>query len=402
MINKLVSFFRGKVTLRIPREDAAAFTDLLLSAKIPAKLRSAEDDGGILAEMSPGFVKKISYSLDNLHLKVYIIDVEGFFSVLMRMRYRIGAVIGAALFFVLIWLSSLYVWRVEVIGADKIPREELVSALSQLGVGEGSRISEIDAFKVGNSLLMAYPALSWTSLDITGTTVTLTVRETVKEQLEEENRTSLIVASEDGIIQSVLVYSGVAAVKPGSVVKAGDVLINGLISGSGLQYSPEPILRVGMASGSVTASVERSLAVAVPLEETVQADSGGKPLVRRELTVFGRKLYFGDRPPEGNFSCSERSYRVTLFGAVRLPVTVRETVWTPQTEVVFRRTGAEAEALARQLAEESVRDGVGSGKLTHAEYRVSADGSGCTVNVSYGCIVEITLPVSIGNASGNE
>ncbi|MBQ9115910.1 MAG: sporulation protein YqfD [Clostridia bacterium] len=281
MTAELMEHIRARVIFAVDKESEDGFISALLRHRIPACLRRDEEDGRLIAEISPKFTKKILSVLDNLSLKVYIINIKGFPALLPFLRHRIGAVLGVILFFALIWLSSLFVWRVEVVGTQRVPMETLVSGLRELGVGEGSRISGIDAYAVSNALLAAHPELSWTSIDITGTTVTLTVRETVVGEKDEIGATSLMVASEDGVVESVLVYSGVAAVKPGCVVRAGDVLISGFISGSGLQYEDTPTLRVGKASGSVRAIVERSVTEYVPLHETVATDMGEGSSVQR-------------------------------------------------------------------------------------------------------------------------
>ena len=400
IISKLADVIGGRVTLFVPAEYCEAFREAVVSQKITAYIRESKSDNGIIAEMRPEFVKKIASTIDILNIKVYIINIKGFCAILPWIKRRMGAVVGAALFFFILWFSSLWVWRVDVVGAVKVDRAVITEALRCEGVGVGSRISDIDAFSVGNRLLLNTPQLSWVSLDVTGTTVTLTVRETVEGEKKDENDTSLLIASESGVVHSILVYSGTAAVKPGSVVKAGDALINGLISGSGLQYSDPPVLRIGKARGSVLARVERTLSVYVPFEETVYTPIDGKVYSSKLITVFGKSFLVGDGEPEGNYSVSEKSYCPRIFGDASLPLTVKETVWTPNEPSVLTRDPESAERLGREKAEKAVCLGVGDGELLGVEYSVAQDGMGCTVTAVYRCIAEIAVSADIGRQDG--
>jgi len=239
ILSKAVNYLRGSATLRVEERYKSGFLRMLLSENIPASICELTENGekhGVEAVISPKFIKKTTSVLDKYSIKVYIINIKGFCALLPSLRNRIGILVGAVLFFTLLLLSTLFIWRVEIVGAESVPEEYLREVLSESGVGAGAIISRIDAFSVSNSLLLSCPELSWASLRLKGTTATLTVRETVPHQEVKENETPLLIASESGVIRSILVYEGTAAVKVGSVVRAGDALINGLISGSGLQY----------------------------------------------------------------------------------------------------------------------------------------------------------------------
>ncbi len=388
MFRRLIRFFRGNVTVYVPQTDKDAFLALLVTSDISASTRPTDGNGGIRAELSPGCIKKLAPDLDKLKIKVYIISVEGCLVLLSALRYRLGAVLGAVLLVLLVWLSSLFVWRVNIVGADGISANTLKLRLNEFGVGVGSRISDIDTLEIGDAFLLAYPELSWVSLDITGTTATLTVRETVLPNREPKSEGQLLVANEAGVIESVLVYSGGATVQPGSVVKKGDVLISGLISGSGLQYTPDPVLRMGNASGTVTARVERSLSVSVPLEETVYTADGSSHL-RRTLNILGRSFSFGAHRPDAECSETESRYNVTLFGIIELPIEVTETVWTEYTVSHVTRTEDEAARRARKLASEMISSDIGDGETLWIKITQTEHDGVCTVDATYSCIAEI-------------
>lgn len=400
-LDRITEYLRGSVTLRIENRHENGFMRMLLSEKIPAKVYELTENGkkiGIGAVISPKFLKIISSSIDKYSTKVYIINIKGYCTLMPILRQRIGIAVGTVLFFALIWLSSLFLWRVDIVGAESVSEDTLRSLLAESGVSAGSTVADIDAFSVSNALLLSCPELSWASLQLTGTTATLTVRETVNHHETEKNKTPLLIASESGVIESVLVYNGAAAVKVGCVVKKGDVLINGLISDSGLQYTDQPILRLGNADGSVKALVERTFSVTVPYRETeLIPRENGRVYRGRSINIFGGGFYFGDRKPSAeSYSAAESRITPTVFGAA-LPVTVSETVWSEMTEREIVRTPDEAEALARARAEERLSAELGTDEIRAAEYTAAADEESetVTVTVTYRCVTEITLSAEI-------
>ena len=404
ILNRITDFFRGRVIMQIENRYESGFTRMLLSEKIPATVYELTENGekiGIEAVISPKFLKIIVSSLDKYSIKVYIINIKGFCTLIPILHHRVGVAVGTVLFFALLWLSTLFVWRIDIIGAKTVTEEELRTVLRENGVTAGATVSEIDSLSVSNALLLSCPNISWASLQIKGTTATLTVRETVLHSEAEKNRTPLLIAAESGIIESILVYEGAAAVKVGCVVKKGDALINGVISGSGLQYTDKPILRVGNANGSVKALVERSFSVTVPyLETKLVPKEDGRVYKGRTVNFFGGGFYLGDRrPDEGEYSVQETQVSPTLFGAT-LPITVYETVWSEMTEWKTVRTPEEAENSARTLAEEKLYAELGTDELKFSQYTVQKneeDGT-VTVNVTYRCVTEITVSADIGRA----
>ena len=404
MLKKLIDRTVGRAVLRVEPRYENGFLRMILSENIPAKVYELTENGkkiGIEAVISPKFIKIIASALDKYSIKVYIINIKGICALTTALRRRIGVAVGAVLFLAFIWLASLFVWRVDIVGADTVPEDTLRQALSDAGVSAGVAVSDIDAFAVSDSLLLSCPQLSWASLQLTGTTATLTVRETVTHQDAEKNKTPLLIASEDGVIVSVLVYEGTAAVKVGSVVKAGDALINGFISGSGLQYTDQPILRMGNADGSVKATVERELSVSVPYREvSLVKKDGGSSYRGVYIKLFGIGFYLGDqKPSEEHYSAQESTLSPTVFGAT-LPLTLCETVWNELTESETVYTAEEAEAIARAKAEEALRQEAGEDEITFTEYTVLTDeeNGSVTVTVRYRCITEITAPSDIGRS----
>ena len=388
MFSSLVRFFEGRVGIVADRKNKNALLSFFVNNGISAKAVPYGAEGGIYTEISPRMLKNIAPALDKLNIMVYINNIYGFKRLCSRYAVRYGLLLGCVLFFALLWVSTRFVWRVDVVGAESMSREMIRDELSEMGVREGAAISRIDRALAVNGFLTSHPEISWAALNFKGTTAVLVLRETEEKPSEDEKETSrLLVAAEDGVVRSVLVYEGNAVVKAGTPVKRGDVLISGYISGSGMQITDAPPLRVTEAVGSVKADVIRFVEIEVPFNEQ-RAEMQKSEKKTRAFSVFGREISFGKT--EGLTLESEKN--VTFFGVVEIPVTVK--TYSRQTETVcsVSRDAQEARLVAEKLLYLRITELAADGELTYVKPEFTETESGWKARAEIGCTVEIAVP----------
>ena len=387
IFSSLVKFFEGRVGISADAKNKNAFLTFLVSRGINAKV-VPYGNGGIYTEISPRMVKNIAPTLDKLNIMVYINNIYGFKRLSSRYAGRYGLLTGAILFVLFLWASTFFVWRVDIVGAEKLSREETRAELSEMGVKVGALISNIDRASAINSFLTEHPEISWAALNFKGTTAVLVLRETEEKpngEIEESAR--LLVAAEDGVVRSVLVYEGTALVKVGAPVKRGDLLVSGLISGSGLQITDTPILKMSNAVGSVRADVTRTAEVFIPFyEHFTEYESGEKRA--KEFSVFGHDFSFGKT--EGLMLESER--HITFFGVIEIPVTVRTYSEKTEKTVTVTRVSEEARLMAEALLYERISEVVGDGELSSVKTTFTESEDGWTAGAEMSCTVEIAVP----------
>jgi len=131
-----------------------------------------------------------------------------------------AALILAALF---IYLSGS-VWAIRVTGAEKVDPEEILRVAENAGLITGARKSRISPDEVETTILREIPLIAWVYVRFQGTMAEIQVVEKTRPEIE---RPGDLVASKDGVIDSILVLSGVPKVVPGQTVQKGDVLIEG-------------------------------------------------------------------------------------------------------------------------------------------------------------------------------
>lgn len=397
----LVRFFAGSVRIYAGPESKDALISFLISEGIDAKFTPDEERGGVFTELSPKTLKKVAPALDKSGIIVYIINIYGFARTLSRYSTRFGLMLGVLAFLSFLWLSTLFVWKVEVDGTELLSKEQVRAELKEMGVYPGRPLSGIDKSSVRNEFLSNHPELSWAALNFKGTTVSLTVKETSERPGSdtdcENNNGGLLVAETDGIIRSILVYEGSAAVKEGSVVRKGDVLITGLISGSGLQITDNPILRFGNARGSVKAEVGGSAEITVPFDEVISTKTQGKRC-GRTISVFGLQFDFGEiSETEAVSASSERS--VTVFGVIELPITVKDYYTVSENTDTKTWTPDEARAEAERRIYREISGIAEDSELTRVKINYLQTEDGITAKADFSYITEICVPAEIGGGA---
>ncbi len=390
--DKILSFFVGRVRIYADKQNKNALLSFFVSEGVSAKITSDNENGGVYALLSQSTLKKVAPALDKLKIIVYIINIYGIRRILSGYRKRYGLFVGMAAFLLLVWVSTLFVWKVNVVGTEMLSVKEVRAELSEMGVRPGILLSRIDRGSVSDRFLSAHPEFSWAALNFTGTTVSLNVRETEKKPASDTEKTNVLVAKSDGIVRSVLVYEGCAAVSPGTVVKKGDVLITGFISGSGLQITDFPPLRVGNARGNVRAEINGEVSVRVPISETVTEQTVANKPCGRKISVFGFDLKLGKTE---NAAESEESY-ITFFGFVEIPVTVTRYYAVSESETAIQRSAHEARLEAEARINELVLEVLSDAETVSLNVSYCEDEDGVTAKAEYVCITDITEKKNVG------
>ena len=184
-----------------------------------------------------------------------------------RWRARPGLWIGALLALLLLLAGSRKIWRVEVVGAGPY-QADIAAYLAGEGVRPGMQRAGFDAAAWEEKLTWRYPETAWFHVYVSG--MTLRVECTQGHPMPELASGQLgdLVAGRDGVVETIEVFAGTAAVRPGDVVRKGQVLIYGQERGR------DESVNAVQARGSVTARCWRTVRVRVPLEKVESWETG--------------------------------------------------------------------------------------------------------------------------------
>lgn len=218
--------------------------------------------------------------------RIHIVSRQGLPFLLRRAERRIGFAAGLAFFFVLLFLLSSLVWSVDVEGNTRLTREEVLNAAK----GEGLypmqwsfRLQDADV--LSKRLVSALPGTTWVGVEKKGTKVRIQVVEmTLPEKAPLQNPRHLV-ASEDAVVTQIVAEAGKAAVKKNTRVKAGQVLISGVIGS-------ETNSKTVVAKGTVRGLVWYEYDIASPMVQRVKAYTGEKK-IKWYAVIGSRALQIG-------------------------------------------------------------------------------------------------------------
>ncbi len=287
----------------------------------------------------------------------------------------------------LLFVSSLFVWEIEVVGNDKLSRGQILRALSRSGVDLGAYRYSISADLVRSSMMQQLPELGWMTVNINGSrAVAVIVERQEKPEIYAQSDPADIVAAESGIIKRMSVENG----KP--VVKQGDSVLEGELLVSGVMDSLSNGSKFVRAKAKVLADTWHELSAVCPVREEVKEP--GLLSHSRFALVFGKRrinLYFDSGKAIDGCDKIIHEYKLGVEGLFALPVTlVREELIPYDTEL---QQAYDREAMAQQLEKELLEDV--EGEVLSQSFSQGESGGTYVLTLRSHCLEDIALAVDM-------
>lgn len=150
---------------------------------------------------------------------------------LYRYRKRKLFFSGLALFFVILYAMSLFIWDIQFDGNTKYTDDMLLHFLESEEITYGMRKSLISCEDLEADLRNQFNEITWVSARVTGTRLFVQVKE--NEVLlfvpQKEDMPCNLVAEKDGVVTSIVTRTGKPQVKAGDTVEKGQILVEGII-----------------------------------------------------------------------------------------------------------------------------------------------------------------------------
>lgn len=161
--------------------------------------------------------------------RVKIIKKTGLVFVLERVKNRVGLMIGALLFVVIINVLSGFVWSIDIVGNERLTKGEISSFLSENGFHEGVHWHSISTDKIENLMMASFEDCAWVHINRFGSTARVEINEAVlKPKMDDTKGYTNLKAKRDGVITYINLKRGYPVVKVGEGVVAGDLLASGV------------------------------------------------------------------------------------------------------------------------------------------------------------------------------
>ena len=131
-------------------------------------------------------------------------------------------------------ITAGYIWNIEIEGNYVLTEDILLDYLDAHDVHVAMKKSRLHIEDLEKALREDYDIITWTSVQIRGTTLLIHIKENEmpvyeqSRQLQEEQGTD-IVAGKAGVVSYIITRSGVPQVAPGDTVETGDILVSGAV-----------------------------------------------------------------------------------------------------------------------------------------------------------------------------
>lgn len=119
------------------------------------------------------------------------------------------------------------IWQIEFQGNSRYSKESLLAGLDDMDVYVGQRAGRIACQELEMELQRKHKNITWVSVQVRGSRLDVSIREKKVIPTTEPETPADLVASQDGVIRSMVVAQGKGMVGVGDTVKKGQVLIAG-------------------------------------------------------------------------------------------------------------------------------------------------------------------------------
>lgn len=236
MPNLAVCCLEGYIKVEISGYSAERFLNLCSAHHI--YFWKLHDEGNVYVGMLQAKdFKKLCPLVRKAKIRIRILQKSGLPFFIKRHRKRKLFALGILSFFALLYLMSLFVWRIDFSGNVFYTREFLLGYLKEQNIYCGTRTSQIGCDELEQLMRAEFPRITWVSARVKGTGLLVQIKENEtgtgieqgKDQAEDIKQTCDLVAEKPGIIRSIIVRNGVPMVKSGDTVEAGQILVSGLL-----------------------------------------------------------------------------------------------------------------------------------------------------------------------------
>lgn len=307
-ISDLFNFLRGYVGVKASGGFPERFLNLCSRGNIPY-WDVCCTNGTVFMRTTPEGYKKMRRCAKKAGMRIKTVKKSGLPFWLFKNRVHAGLAVGALCFVLITAALSGRIWTVSVTGCETVPQEDIIEAVGRLGVCPGMRKKQIDTHSAAEEAMSALPEVSWLSVNISGCSAIIDVREGVGRTVKKDDSPCDIVAAEDGQIQTLEVFGGTAVQEQNSAVLKGDTVISGIVE------NRDGGMSLRRASGYVTALTKHAFS------------TESRPLPSRKISGIKSRytlLFFSLKVPLGARTDADfTENRFLTLGGVKLPIGIR-------------------------------------------------------------------------------
>lgn len=299
---------RGVISIEAAGDNIYRFINSLRELHIVCTSQKCKN-GKFTAQIYSRDLDKVEAAAEKFNISLTIIKRKGLRFKAYAYRFRFGVIIGILIVLGFVFYLSNTVVTIEVCGNNAITNQQVISALSDIGIYKGRFIPDIDFHSCEQRLRLSIPEIAWTGIRHTGSRIVVDITETVETpEMVNDDIPCNIVASKDAQITYTEIYAGQLLRKTGDGVKKGDIIVSGTVDDGNGHFLKKH------AMGKIKGLYNEEIIFTQPYEENGQIYSEDIQ-TRKYFDFFGFRipLFFSNIDSE-TYDYNESTTKFTFLG----------------------------------------------------------------------------------------
>ena len=271
LIKILLKYIFGYIRIAVEGYYIERFINICTTNKI--LIWNLKREKGVRLHLNIGiqdFYKAIEVA-KKLKCKIKIEKKRGIPFIANKYRKRKAFLVSLIIILVALYISSNYVWNIEIQIEDNLQLENIEEDIEEAGLKIGMRKNKVNVEEIVNKIRLKRDDISWIGINLKGTNaIVKAVKAKEAPEIIDEKDYCNIVAKKGGTITQIIAQNGTAQVKVGDKVEAGQILIQGTMEGkyTGIRYVH--------SLGEVNAIVQYTKTDKIYLKEEKNVETGNK------------------------------------------------------------------------------------------------------------------------------
>ena len=282
-------------------------------------------------------------------IKTKILHKKGLYFILLKYANRKLFFLTASLCFVILCISSQFLWGIKIEGNQTITNDLITDYLQENGIYYGMPLSQIPINELKTTIRDTYDEIKWVSIYLKGTNLHIAIKEndTISPNTSIPFTYTDIIASENGIVDSIIVRQGTPMVKAGDEVSKGDILISGKVDIIAEDYTIKDTYLCN-ADGDVYLVYDYPIQEQISLEYLVKEYTGNE--IQRKNLYFKNKIIPIPYPPISYIKYDSLTEIIDypLNNFLSIPITLKQTTYREYHMIRKKYTNTEAEKLLNE------------------------------------------------------
>ena len=169
-------FFSGYVTIVIEGFFVERFINICKNNNIVMLDIERQNSTYLKVKILKSDFKDIRHIAKKTKCKIKIDKKYGLPFFVNKYRKRKIFAVAILVIAIFIFISTKFVWNIEINGNEKISKEEINALISEFGISKGILKKDIDTEKISNSIRLERDDISWIGISIKGTNVIVNIK----------------------------------------------------------------------------------------------------------------------------------------------------------------------------------------------------------------------------------